>query len=238
MSKGADFSDIYPRGATGSIDAKTPAALSTDGSGLDTGIVQPVTPSNSYRMGQQIMFWLTVFNPLTTGVAPNWISRIRLKPWWARPNMEMRQAFGGSGAPGSNAVLGVDPQVFGDSASGSNLVDNRMVWVPSQKRLDVTEFQTPPPVAAPARHSDSVFLEDLWTIDLQDPNDAAYAGKFGSDQVVGRTIVFPYPAMGYALGFTYEVTGGVDPGDALTVGYNLSWVVGTFGGGGSYGEGA
>lgn len=232
--KGADFSDLYPRlPPAGAIDALSFITLPGTASGLDSGRIFQITPNNAFRVGQQVVFWLGVANPLLGG--EQWVSRLRLKLWWARPNMEFRQAFARNGDPASPTFAHpIDVSVFGNGplGAGDPLTDNRYVWVPSQKRLDITEWQTPnPPPAAPARHSDSLLLQDLWTMDLQDPNDATYTAKFVAPQVPSRWMSILYPAMGYALGFTYEATQG-NPQSELTAApmVNLMWQIGTMGG--------
>lgn len=198
-------------------------------SGLDSGVIFQVTPNNSFRLGQQVIFWLGVANPLGGDDGNQFVSRLRLKLWWARNNNEFRQAFGGSGAPGDTGVVPYDTQVFGGGPN-AGLPDNRYVWVPSQKRLDITEFQTPPPPASPPRHSDSLLLQDLWTMDLQSPLDAIYTAKFTAPQLPSRWMSILIPAMGYALGFTFEAVYGNTQVPDIAPLINLSWVVGTFGG--------
>lgn len=227
--RGADFSDIQPRNNQGNLDISFVDVPST-AQGLDTGRVFQLTANNAFRMGQQLILWLGVSNPVFgEGGAANFISRVQIKPWWARPNTEFRQAFGGDGGVGSAGAEPIDRVVFGEGPLG-NLLDNRNVWIPSPKRLDITEFQTPPPPASPARHSDSLLVQDLWTMDLQDPTDPNYSGKFGADQVVARWVPIFYPAFGYALGITYDVTEDNPDGDAVTLRVSLSWTQGTFGG--------
>lgn len=224
-SKGADFSDIQPRDERGVLATGFVELDSTAGdAGVDNSVIQAVTPTNVFRLGQQVFFWLGIAAPLVEG---NYLSRVRLKPWWARPNVEYRQAYGGTGQPGSDAVPPVDRLTFG----APSLDDNRYVWMPSPKRLDVTPFQTPPPPASPVRNSDSVFLDDIWTFDMPDPTDATYAGKFTASQTVSRWVTILYPAFGYALGFTYEATLNDPEGADVPVSVSLNWAVGTLGGG-------
>lgn len=229
-SKGADFSDILPRGTQGQLDMLTFTTLPLSSQGVDNGIIFQMTPNNSFRLGQQVLFWIGVANPADPATG-QFITRIQLKPWWARPNNEFRQAFGGSGAPGATAAVPYDTQVFGDGVLANPLQDNRYVWVPAQKRLDLTEFLPgPSPPPSPARHSDSLLLQDLWTMDLRPPTDPLYTGKFSAAQTPARWDSLLYPALGYALGFTWEATydnGALDDIPALG---NLSWATGTFGG--------
>lgn len=229
--KGADFSDVLPRNAQGLLDCVNFTQLPLSAQGLDSGQIFQVTPNNSFRLGQQVLFWLGIANPADPNTE-QFITRIQIKPWWARNNNEFRQAFGGDGSPGSTApVVPYDTQVFGGGPVGGGLLDNRFVWVPSQKRLDLTEFLPgPSPPPSPARHSDSLFLQDLWTMDLQSPLDPAYTGKFVAPQVASRWISNLYPALGYALGFTFEATYNDAGQPDVAPLFNLSWVTGTFGG--------
>lgn len=229
MTKGAEFSDLQPKNAIGALNLSF-VSLTSSTPGLDSGVILQVTPNNAFRLGQQIFFWLGISNPLFEDVGgDNWYTSVRLKPWWARPNMEFRQAGGGGGQLGATGFLGIDTQVFGPGPQ-TGLDQNRNIWIPSPKRLDWTEWNVPPPPVAVARTSDSIFLDDVWKLDLRDANDAAYIAQFPAPQVPARWIGFLYPAMGYALGFTWE---GVqfnqafaEPGLALS----LSWCSGTLGG--------
>lgn len=231
---GARFGEVRPRTGQGLIDTAY-TALDSSAEGLLTGRIAEVTPLNAFRLGQQIIFWLSVYNPVVTidgdeGSA-NWITRIRLLPWWARPNLERRQAFAQTKAsPTPAGSYPVDMTTFG----GVALADNRVVWVPSPKRLDITPFGIAPPAVPAIPYSDSVFLQDVWAFDLPDPTDAAWTAKFAADQSPARWDVFFYPAMGYALGFTYEVEyeNVPEPGVVATPipQLSLQWVTGTLGG--------
>jgi len=235
-ARGADFSELKPKNALGRLDIGF-QSISTSAQGVDSGQIQQVTPNNCFRLGQQIIFCIGIANTIQTaeGLTDNFISRIQLKPWWARPNTEYRQAGAANGSYGSADQWHIiDNQVFLPGPL-SGLVNNRYVWMPSPKRLDITEYQTPnPPDASPARNSDSLMLDDLWTFDLQDPNDATYANQFPAPQVPSRWATFFYPAMGYALGFTYDITPSVplDPGVVVNPNplVSVSFVVGTLGG--------
>lgn len=231
-AKGADFSDIQPRDSGGTLTVAFQTVPSS-ASGLDTGVIAPWTQNNVFRLGQQVLFWLGIANPLDEN--DNYLTRVRLKPWWARPNMEFRQAFGGSGTPsgvpGAAQTVPVDRLVFGNGALANPLQDNRYVYMPSPKRLDQTPYGTSPPAVSPAGHSDSILLDDLWTVDMPDPNDAVYAAKFGATQVISIWKPILYPALGYALGFTYEVeTANAQVADP-PLQISLSWTQGTWGGG-------
>jgi hypothetical protein len=221
--RGAEFSELAPKNPdTGRLRNEF-FGLIGGSQGLEHGTVSQVTPLDSFRLGQQIFFWLGVGNPLggATGIGTNWISRLRLKLWWARPNPEYR-------TPGNPQYLGIDQQTF----LGTTEVNNRYVWIPSPKRLDITQYQTPsPPPAAEPRTSDSLLLDDVLTLDLQDPNDAAYQASFPDPQIVSRWSAFFYPAMGYALGFTWdaefaEPVVGQPPLPLIS----LTYAVGTLGG--------
>jgi len=233
-ARGAEFSELQPRNGKGALDIEF-VTLPISSQGLESGVIVPVTPFNAFRLGQQIIFWLGVANPVF-GANPNdnFMTSVRLKLWWARPNLEYRTPGTRGPAPtsdGSN-YLGIDTETFlpGPNTGQDN---NRYVWIPSPKRLDVTQYQTPPPVAAEARTSDSLFLDDVWKMDLQDPSDADYIANFPTPQVPSRWEVFMYPAMGYALGFTWDGEFNVDPTPPVaqpTPLVSLSWASGTLGG--------
>ena len=222
--RGAEFSDVTPRLATGQVvwDITLESVAFGAGTAIDTADVQQVTALNSFRLGQQIFFHL--------GVAPealgegNYISRVILKPWWLRPNIEYR-------APGVGGWLGIDRQNFGDGPDGGDpLYSNRYCWIPSPKRLDTTQYDTTPIPTAPARHSYSMFEDDLWVLDMPDFSSGAYPGLFGANQDPARWVAFMYPAMGFALGFTWDVE-LAEPGQfGGTLPIKLTWHVGTLGG--------
>jgi len=234
-ARGAEFSEVAPKGLTTGRLRNEFFTLESFADGIEGGRIQQVSPLNSFRIGQQVFFWLGVTNPVagdgqTFGF--NWMTRLRLKPWWLRPNLEYRAA-------GDPAYVGIDQQTFGSGPFGANQVNNRYVWIPSEKRLDVTQFATvtPPPVALP-RTSDSLMLDDVIAMDLQDPTDATYIANFSGDgQVVSRWMSFMYPAHGYALGFTYERELENTPGQgqppAATPSLpeiSITWKIGTLGG--------
>ena len=223
MRRGAEFADLNPRDNTGTFTIGPTELLASAGTpDLNNAVVQQLAPNNAFRPGQQVLFWLGIFNPETS--EDEYLSRIRLKPWWARQNMEYRQAGARDGRLGAvEDYLPIDTQVF----LGDGLPDNRYVWMPSPKRLDITEFQTPPPPAALALTSDSLMLDDVWALDLQAANDSAYTDRFQTGQTPSRWVVFLYPALGYSLGFTYEAT---FVGSPSPVNISLSWTVGTLGG--------
>lgn len=229
MSRGAEFGEVQPLATRGGpIQVFPSIVLPIEsrgvGAALNTAFIQQVTPLNSFRLGQQIMFWLGVV-PGKAGGA--WASRVRFKLWWARPNKEYR-------TPGNPQWFEIDRQTFGNGPviappPGDPLANNRYVWIPSPKRLDITPFSTPPPAIPTLPNSDSVFLDDCWTLDLPDPNDPVEIANYPAPQVVSRWDVFMYPAMGYALGLTWEPTAGDQllP-DNITI--SLTWAVGTLGG--------
>lgn len=243
-AKGADFSDFLPKNTRGQLggglnpltglSADSPTIgftqLPLTAQGLDFGTIFQATPNNSFRLGQQIFFYLGVYYP-PSGAA--YITKLRLKLWWARQNMEFRQAFGNGGGnynvPGAAQGLPIDRQVFGPGP-GPGLANNHYVWVPSPKRLDVTPFGVAPPSLPPVRHSDSLFLDDVWTLELQDPTAASFIALFTAPQVPSRWVSILYPAMGYALGFTYEIEFTGQPEDQLRPWVSLQWATGTFGG--------
>lgn len=244
----AEFSEVRPKTDQGRIRVAGSGTAGTINLGtaadtLENGTIQIVSPLNAFKPGQQIMFWLSVYNG-SFGGSGTYIDRVRLKPWWLRPNNEFR-------SPGSDPGVGdlgllnapayssnpegwktVDDQTFG----GGTYVNNRACWFPGVKMADVTEFQTSnPPPAAPARQSDSLMLDELWTLDLQDPFSGAaqalplrpVAPVLGAQQkLIGRSVVFMYVARGYALGLThaFTTTGGQGT-PALRI--DLTWVTGT-----------
>jgi hypothetical protein len=230
MSRGAEFGEVQPLATRGGpIQVAPSIVLGPEsmgvGAAINTAVIQQVTPLNSFRLGQQIMFWLGVV-PGDSGEGAPWASRVRFKLWWARPNKEYR-------TPGNPQWFEIDRATFGNGPVLGPPVDplanNRYVWIPSPKRLDVTPFGSAPPAIPVLPNSDSVFLDDCWTLDLPDPNDPTEQANFPAPQVVSRWDVFMYPAMGYALGLTWEPTaGGQVAPDSITI--SLTWSVGTLGG--------
>jgi hypothetical protein len=227
--RGPDLSEVAPKSAnTGQIYAAGAATPFTVGGdrvltaanyGLANGSIKTVTPLNSFRPGQQILFWLTIYNRDIDGLGA-YISQVKLKPWWLRPNLEFRAAGDGGWRP-------IDEQTF----SGGTEANNRRCWAPSQKIQSIGPFAPgPTPPASLAGHVDSYYLDDVWTIDLQDPADAAYAATPLAGQLgLWRQISFLYVAHGYALGFTCDatVTGGVQI--EQNINFDLNWVNGTLG---------
>lgn len=208
--------------------------LGTTQDTLENGTIVQVSPEGAFQPGQQILFYLTVYNgPQVEG--ESWISRVRLKPWFKRVTLEKRgPGDWGNSQPAGQGWISPDEQQFGsgpvpaatpeDSTRAEN---NRLVWFPVPKMLDVTQYQTPPPAAAPARHSDSLFLDDVWTLDLQDPNSAPYAATKGVTQPnYGRSAAFLYISHGTALGLThqFDVSG---QGDVPSLFIDLTWITGT-----------
>jgi len=238
MTRGAEFSEIQPRTPDGLLRNAFAFSFVGDGN-VDYDPITQVAPNNSFRLGQQLMLWIGLYNPqvfLQDGSlepipgTENWVTRVRLKPWWARPNFEKRQAYGGSGRPGSTQVFPIDRQNF----AGASLTDNRYVWMPSPKRYDITQFDPgPTPPASPVRNSDSLMLDECWAWDLDDPTSADYQAAFPAPFVPSRWNVFFQPAMGYALGFTCEAEYDrtPSPGQVATpfVQVSLTWASGTLG---------
>lgn len=237
MRRGAEFGDIQPRSVTTGLIFNDFVQLDGLGNGLEYGQIQRMTKLDEFRLGQQILFWIGISNPIVTqdGV-DNWISKLRLKPWWLRPNLEYRPpGFPRQSSDINDQVFGVTEEyIAADRATFGGITqdNNRFAWMPSPKRLDVTQFDTAPPTTPPARHSDSLMLDDVWAWDLDDPNNASYQNAFNlAGQQVSRWSVFMYPAMGYALGFTWEADFGnenaqfdVQPEVAIT------YALGTLGG--------
>jgi hypothetical protein len=232
--RGAEFGELQrctARGLDNELVRLSPFTFSS----LDNG-----SPSRSFgapggldlfRLGQHIHFWIGIANPIQligddTATA-NWTTRLQLKPWWLRPNLEYRAA-------GFPTWTGLDTATF---LSGQNF-DNKYVWIPSPKRLDVTQYQTPPPTASPARHSDSLMEDDVWTFDLQDPNDVDYQDDFPPPQIVSRWDNIWYPAHGYSVAFTWTADTAFVPGPDRSSPFfylSLTYTVGTLGGS-FYGE--
>jgi hypothetical protein len=210
---------------------------SAAGGGLENGVIQQVSPDGAFQPGQQALFYLTVYNSLATSPAPGqYISRVQLKPWWKRVTEEYR----GPGDPGTALPAGegwthADEQQYGSgpiaAASATSSVhadNNRLVWFPVPKILDVTQYQTPPPPAAPDRQSDSLFLDEVWTMDLQDPSTAAYAATKGLTQPnYGRSVAFLYIPHGTALGLTYSCVVSGQGGGVPNLFIDLTWITGT-----------
>jgi hypothetical protein len=67
-------------------------------------------------------------------------------------------------------------------------------------------------------------------MDLPDPNDLVYQAKFPPPQRVSRWGAFFYPAMGYALGMTWDAVGGNQGAPPSTLTISLTWSTGTLGG--------
>lgn len=242
-TRGAEFGKIQPilPNALPRVGGKNEnrRILLTGVDTLENGEILQVSPEDSFRPGQQILFWLTVYNgPVTDPQNPAYISRVRIKPWWKRLTLEHR----GPGDPGNTQkqnppegwiypdedTYGSGPIAAGSPTSSEHARNNRLVWFPVPKILDVTQFQTPPPPAAPPRQSDSLFLDEVWTMDLQDPSDPAYAATKGLTQPnFGRSVCFLYISHGFALGLThsYEITGQFVSLPKLFI--DLTWSVGT-----------
>lgn len=217
MRRGAEFSELQPRDAQSNLLLNDFVTLPGTAQGIENGTIFQFSSLNRFRMGQQVLFWLGVSSSVFNS-GNSWIRKLRLKPWWLRPNIEYR-------APGDPEYLGVDRSVF----KGSGIANNRYTWIPAPKRLDVTEFNAAPPTTPPARHSDSLMLDDLWTVALQDASDAAYQALFAEDQERSRWVVFMYPAMGYALGFTWDAEIGGEMVQGVEPRISLTWTTGTLG---------
>lgn len=245
MSRGAEFGGVSPKNQFGRISNgfHTITSPSLD---LDNGVIFPLTPvtgtgpdrCNSFRMGQQVIFWFGIANPITSGdgLSDNWVTRLRLKLWWLRPNLEHRAPGAFPGAldqPPDSGWKQIDLATFG-AGPNAGFLDNRYCWIPSPKRFDTTPFMTPPPPLPPAGNSDSILLDDILTWDLQDPTVAAYAAGFSvADQQISRWSVLMYPAMGYALGVTAEALYHTPLGEGVaapSILVSCSYVTGTLGG--------
>lgn len=246
MNRGAEFGEITPRGPAGTIEPlfnRLTVDAYGSGDAINDAVIQQVTPTNSFRIGQQVFFWLGIspgggklleagkksaapasapaFGPAGPGPIQPYISRIRLKLWWLRPNVGFR-------AVGYPSWQPIDRTTFGDGPN-SGIDNNRWVWIPSPKRLDITQYQTAPPVASPVLDSDSLLLDECWTMDLPNPNLPAQQANYPSPQFPVRWVSILMPAMGYALGWTWDAdfVGQEGPYQAY---YSLSWQTGTLGG--------
>lgn len=225
--KGAEFSPVRPLNDQGRIRATGTGSAGTVAlspvQGLEYGTIVRVSDFNAFRPGQQVQFWLTVYN----GVADQspllrYFSRVRLKPWWLRPNNEYR-APGGPGVDGQPAWLGIDEQTF----SGGTADNNRRVWFPEVTPLAQTPYGTTPPPVAVTNHVDLLLMQRVWVIDeLPAPTDASYAGTLLPGQVaLGVSRTFEWIARGYALGFTWDaVSVGQQGSPLLTI--DLNWITG------------
>lgn len=241
-SRGAELGKILPVGSDAllRVGGKNPSKRIFLGPAQDTlenGFIRQVSPEHAFAPMQQVQFFLTIYNGPVAPGAP-YISRVRLKPWWKRITLEKR----GPGDPGNQPTLqpnkgwvhpdeeqfGSGPVIAADPASSAHADNNRLVWFPVPKMLDITQFQTVnPPPAAPARHSDSLFVDDVWTFDLQNPGTPAYAATKGTTQPnFGRSDTFMYVSHGYALGLThqYDVVGS---GQVPELYIDLTWATGT-----------
>lgn len=252
-TRGAEFGKVQPIGTdsllrVGGRTASKRLFLGTDQDTLENGTIVQVSPEGAFNPGQQVIFYLTIYNgPVAEDGA--YISRVRLKPWWKRVSLEKR----GPGDPGNNpslpsvpttagnagegwifpdeATYGSGPVVDANPKSSVHGVNNRLVWFPVPKILDITQYQTPnPPPVAPDRQSDSLFLDDVWTFDLQDPADAGYLATKGTTQPnFGRSVAFLYKSHGMALGFTHQFDVSGTPEDPLGLYIDLTWIVGAEG---------
>lgn len=233
MKRGAELGRSYPRESVfqyGNLlrysqgGTFAPITLGpSSSSDLENGTIIPVTTLDAFRPGQQILFSLTVYNGIIRGRPqfPSWVSSIRLKPWFLRQGDEFR------GPGGSGGWTGNDQLEFG----GGTAANNRAVWYPVVKMIDISEWQSVnPPAAAPPRHSTSIFVDDVWQLDLQDPNSASYQNTLLPGQnLLGRSVSFMYVCHGYALGLTYEcvLDGNIEEEPNPQFGIDLNWQVGT-----------
>lgn len=233
MSRGAEFGKILPQTSQGLITTTPNLVVPTADFGLDNGLIHQVSDTNAYRMGQQILFWIGILN---TPVGGNSWAQVQIKPYWLRPNNEYRAPGTPTRAPNLEIPPGsgwapIDDQTFhAGPVVGAPLDNNRYVWIPSPKRLDITEYTTAPPTPSPARNSASEMEDDFWQWNLQDPAVPAYAALFPSPQEISRWSVFMYPAMGYAIGFTANATPtNLQAPLPPTLRVVVSWTTGTLG---------
>jgi hypothetical protein len=181
---GALFSDVNPVGATGLLTTFSFVAWATEAGMMAPAAGQRAIVTNSnFRIGMDLHIVIRV------AVTEVGFSRVRLKPWWLRSNREFHApGMSAAGVVANANYLDVDSDAFG--ALVGNLADTNRVWAASEKRSDVI---------GPARHSTTIWLDDIWQIDI----DAASA-------TFDRTIAFFYPAHGRALALTgnYTHSGG------------------------------
>lgn len=243
----AEMSRVYPRVGTANnllrvsqgTSGVTPINLGTTLDTLENGLIIQVSSFDAFRPGQQIYFFLTVYNGPLAGPQDPWISRVRLKPWWLRTSDDFR-APGGPVPPDDIPTwTGNDQAQFGGGGSGNN----RAVWFPHPKMIDVSEWQAVnPPPAAPARHSDSIIVDEVFALDLQDPNDLGYQGILKpqipplpappppvtspAQTRLGRSVCFQLISHGWALGLTHEMT-LTGQGIAPELLIDITWQTGT-----------
>ena len=240
-SKGAQFGRAAPIEPNGllRVGGKYPTRcinLGTNPNTLENGLIRQVSPEAAFQPGQQVLFYLTVYNnPATPG--DQYISRVRLKPWWKRPSEEYRgPGDPGNTQPAAEGWISPDEEQYGSGpvaavspTSSVHAENNRLVWFPVVKILDITQYQTPnPPPVAPDRQSDSLFLDDVWTLDLQNPGTVAYAATKGLTQPnYGRSATYLYISHGTALGLThqFDIAGQGGPAPQLLI--DLTWITGT-----------
>lgn len=238
MNRGAEFGEVtplrqdgtigraaVPPGSDGSLFNLLDNASYGSGASINNAAIQQVTPTNSFRIGQQVFFTLGVSPLPTRGQPTTYASTVRLKLWWLRPNVGYRAAGFPSWQP-------IDRSTFGDGpVAGNPLQNNRWVWVPSPKRLDITPYQSPPPAASPVLNSDSELLDECWKMDLFNPFDPVVVGNFPAPQFPVRWDSILMPAMGYALGWTWDATFvSEDEPQPFEPAYSLIWQTGTLGG--------
>lgn len=259
-SNGAQMGRVYPRAPTNNDLLRVswgrnvaPIDLGTDTDTLENGQIIRVSDFDAFRPGQQIFFYLTVFNavlPVTPGAS--YISRVKLKFWWLRTSDDFR-APGGPVPPTPGNPFG-DPiwtpndySQFGGKTpnpyppppppfpapgsvtpvDGTN--NNRAVWFPHPKMIDVSEWQSvnPPPAAAP-RTCDSIIEDEVFVMDLQNPNTPSYQGIVIGNQIrLGRNSVFQLIAHGWALGLTHQFDVVEGQGQPPRLEIDLTWQTGT-----------
>lgn len=232
--RGSEFGIVQPLAAGGAIQTNANLVWTPGQFGLDNGFMKQLTPTDAFRLGQQIFFWVGIYNPVVAG---NFWTQVQIKPYWLRPNREHRapgtptpspqlELPPGSGwSPLDNTTFHPGPVV------GAPLDQNMYTWIPSPKRLDITEYAPlpGPPLPSPPRNSASEMEDDFWQWNLQDPTTAAYAALFVAPQIVSRWSAFFYPAMGYALAFKANAT-AMTPTMSLPLDVNVTYAAGTLGG--------
>lgn len=209
-----------------------PIDLGSNPDTLENGFIIQVSDFDAFRPGQQIYFYLTIYSLSGDNVpGQQYISRVRLKPWWLRQGDDFRAPGGPITSAASTPSVPVsnwtpnDQNQFG----GFTPVNNRGVWFPHPKMIDVSEWQSVnPPPAAPPRHSDSIVVDEVFTFDLQDPTSAPYQNILLPGQVrLGRSSVFQLISHGWALGLTHQFDVGGEGGSNPNLLIDLTWQTGT-----------
>lgn len=249
MSNGpqaAQMSRVYPRDPQHSDllrvswgNVVDPIDLGTNQDTLENGKIIQVSDFDAFRPGQQIYFYLTVFNgELPVNPAAPYISRVRLKFWWLRTSDDYRAPGGPVPPNAANPLVAIPTWTQNDQTQfgGGTANNNRAAWFPHPKMIDVSEWQTVnPPPAAPPRQSDSIIVDEVFTMDLQNPNDPSYQAialnqpppSPANQTKLGRNTVFQLISHGWALGITHQFDVVAGQGSPPSLLIDLTWQTGT-----------